>query len=525
MSTTAGIRRLIAARGRAGRIQTAVALALVVVCGAVAVAEILPALADPAQSDARPAPQEDLAAIVAAASSCPALTPARLAASLMAASGFDSTRVTSTGATGIAALTGEEWTRWRPWPEANRRDDRASIFALAHRTCDFVGQLRAAKLSADPWQAAVAAEDVGLPAVSKAHHIPAGAQHHVDTVSAYADWYASQPQLSRSALTQAPKRQLDVPAQSTDAIPVPDAYRPDVLAAGHACAEVTPARVAAQLMAASRFNPNLTGPDSLQGIAQFRPEAWSRYRPSATASPWNPHDAIPALGTAMCDMLGQLSGFRSSDPPYVLALAAFQWGADTVRATGGVPHLDGMRQLADVVPKYLRYYAENDKLTTTPTAPSGTSSAASSPARSALPKAASTAAPVPAAPPPPPHGRALVSRESGKCLSATAGGDGKPLVLATCNGSVYQQWQAYLDGTIRATNLCMDSPWGSTAWATNLQLANCTAVPAQHFSLNDAHQIGYAGLCVDVSSHETADGTSIILWPCTGQDNQNWSWR
>ena len=520
MTTTAAIRRLVVRGCRDSRVRTAVALALVVTCGTVAVAEIFPALADPSEAGAKPVPQEDLAPIVAAATSCPTLTPARLAASLMAASGFDSTLVSSNGAMGVAALTTDEWKKWIPWPDANRRDDRANIFALAHRTCDFVGRVRAAKVPGDPWQAAVAAEAAGLPAVLKAHRIPADAQHHVDVVSSFAEWYAGQPQLSRLTATPAPVA-LDSSAQPTDAVPVPDAYRPDVLAAGRTCAAITPARVAAQLMAASRFNPNLTGPDGLQGIAQFRPEAWTRYRPSANASPWNPHDAIPVLGTAMCELVGQLSGLKGGDP-YVLALAAFQWGTDTVRATGGAPRPDGMRQLCDLAPRYVRYYSEDGQLASTPAPPASPSSAAPGPAKPDKPKSSAAAPP---APPAPPAGRALVSRESGRCLSATAGGGDKPLVLATCNGTVYQQWQAFPDGTLRAANLCMDSPWGSTDAFTRIQLAYCNGWPAQKFSLNAANQIVYADKCADVLNHETVDGSIVVLWPCDGLDNQSWSWR
>ncbi len=537
MTTTAAIRRLIAFRGLRGRrdpsapagprrVRTAIAVALVVACGVVGAVEILPALAGPSQANAKPVPRENLATIVAAATSCPALTPARLAASLMAASGFDSTIVEANGAMGIAALTTDDWKKWRPWSDASRRDDRANIFALAHRTCDFVGQLRAAKVPGDPWQAAMAVDGVGLPAVLKAHRVPADAQHHVDLVSGYAEWYASQPQLSRSTVTPAPVT-LDSSGDPTDVMPVPDAYVPDVLAAGRTCATITPARVAAQLMAASRFNPNRTGPDGLQGIAQFRPEAWNRYGPSGSTSPWNPRDAIPALGTAMCDLVRQLSGLNSGDP-YILALAAFQWGTDTVRATAGVPRLADMQQLSDRATRYVRYYSEDRQLNDTPAAPPGPSATTPGPARPAAPKASAAAAPAaPAAPPapPPPAGRALVSRASGKCLSATAGGDGTPLVLWTCNASVAQQWQAYPDGTIRAVGLCMDSPWGSTANSTGLQLAYCSGNPAQHFTLNANNQIIYSGKCVDVAGSQTADGTRINLFTCTGFDNQNWSWR
>jgi hypothetical protein len=133
----------------------------------------------------------------------------------------------------------------------------------------------------------------------------------------------------------------------------------------------------------------------------------------------------------------------------------------------------------------------------------------------------------PAAPAAPVAGRLIVSHQSGKCLTGTEGGDGKPLVLWTCNGSAAQRWQAYGDGTIRAMGLCMDAAWGSTDNLTTIQLAYCRGNPAQQFTLNNSQDLvdRQADKCVDVNGQQTADGTRISLWPCNGQDNQKWSWK
>jgi hypothetical protein len=366
-------------RGRWGAIGVATGLALVVVSSAVFVITQSVSAAN-GSVPGKPVPEEYRAAIVEAGASCPALNPARVAAEIMAESGFSPTATNGRGGRGLAGLTVDEWKSWKPWDTATRTDSRANIMALAHLTCDLVGRVRADKIDGDLWQLALGARYSGVGAVTSARAVPAGAQQYVTATLGYAAAYEHD-----AVLNGAPS-----PSPSPSPSPVKDS-------------------------------------------------------PSPSAQPSSP-------------------------------------------------------------------------------APSAS---APSPARAPAPKTPTTAptATPPTAPPPPAQGRALVSRESGKCLSATAGGDGKPLALATCNGSVYQQWQASPDGTIRATGLCMDSPYGSTTWGTYVQLAYCSGNPAQKFSLHANNQIVYAGLCLDVAGHQTADGTSIILWQCTGLDNQNWSWR
>ena len=66
---------------------------------------------------------EQLTAIVAAARSCPMLTPARIAGQLMAESGLDNrAQKTASGGRGIAGLDDDDWKAWKPWPDAQRSD-------------------------------------------------------------------------------------------------------------------------------------------------------------------------------------------------------------------------------------------------------------------------------------------------------------------------------------------------------------------------------------------------------------------
>ncbi|MEV6520322.1 RICIN domain-containing protein [Longispora sp. NPDC051575] len=135
--------------------------------------------------------------------------------------------------------------------------------------------------------------------------------------------------------------------------------------------------------------------------------------------------------------------------------------------------------------------------------------------------------PQPPAPAPAVPGRAIVGVQSRLCLSATVGSDGTALVLATCDNSPAQHWEAVADGTIRSVGLCMDAAWGSTADLTTVQVANCTGNRAQQFRLNPANDLVnvQADKCADVYNRATAPGSPVKLWPCNGQDNQKWFWR
>jgi hypothetical protein len=168
-------------RGRAGK-----AAVLTTVAAVAAVAFVRLATADAASTYPVVA-AADLAYLKQGATACPALTPAKLAGQLYGPrrAGKDVV-VLSVGPTA--------WEKYKPSPDAEPADHRSKILALARQTCDLVGQLRVAKIGGDPWQTAVAATHVGLPAVAQAKGVPAGAKAFVSTVVTAAAWYANQPQ-------------------------------------------------------------------------------------------------------------------------------------------------------------------------------------------------------------------------------------------------------------------------------------------------------------------------------------------
>ncbi|MET0425929.1 MAG: lytic transglycosylase domain-containing protein, partial [Actinoplanes sp.] len=356
-----------------------VALSLVLIlCGAVAFA-VVPAVASDEKLAGEPVPAGDMPAIVATALSCPSLNPPRLAAQLMAASGFS-----EAGANGnIAGLDSAAWSKWRPSSTARVTDRAAVIAALGHRTCETVGQLRAGGLSDDLWPAAIAAEQAGVDAVLKAKGVPAAQKKHVDTVIAYSRWYADQDEFKVDG------EPADVPPAA--ATPVPAELVAYVKAAGQICPAITPARVAAQLQALSAFDTNLRSADGRVGVAQFTPALWSTYQARTNASMWDPEEAIPALGVAMCKLNAELAGLGGD--PYVLALGAYQWGPNVVRQAGGLPRTT-VTQLADRVVQNMPEYEKDKRLAVVAPKPAVTTKAPVKPSASA-----SSAAPGKTTPP------------------------------------------------------------------------------------------------------------------------------
>ncbi|WP_189077972.1 RICIN domain-containing protein [Mangrovihabitans endophyticus] len=311
---------------------------------------VVPALASADKLKGTPVPDKDVASLVAAALSCPALSPQKLAAQLMATSAFG-----NAGGKGIAAMSDTDWSRWRPWPGAGRGDHAANILAVAHRTCETVGSLRAAGVKGDLWSAALAADKVGVRAVIDAKGVPEAAQDNVRRAGAYANWYAEQPEFTTKT-----DKNKSTKKNEAKAMDIPAGLVSDVTAAGRICPTVTPVRLAAQLRALSNFNPNLQGPSGAQGIAQFTPDMWEEYSPGDSTSPWNPDDAISALGTAMCDLTDQFAGLSGTNP-YVLALGAYQWGPDVIRQAGGLPRTT-VPQLVDRAQRFTQEYQKDPRL-------------------------------------------------------------------------------------------------------------------------------------------------------------------
>ena len=107
---------------------------------------------------------------------------------------------------------------------------------------------------------------------------------------------------------------------------VPLPYREPLLRSGTRW-NVSPALLAAQLMAESGFDPNAGSPAGAQGIAQFMPGTAASY---GLENPFDPVAAIDAQAHLMSDLLRQ---FGSPE----LALAAYNAGPGAVEPCNCVP--------------------------------------------------------------------------------------------------------------------------------------------------------------------------------------------
>ncbi|MFG2062426.1 ricin-type beta-trefoil lectin domain protein [Micromonospora sp. NPDC048871] len=492
---------------------------------------------------------KQLTAIVAAARSCPMLTPARLAGQLMAESGLDNrARKTASGGRGIAGLDDEDWKAWKPWPDARRSDIAANVLALAHQMCDFSGRLRLAGITGDQWRTAVAAFHTGLPAVTQAQGVPAEAVEYVDLASGYAGYYG---QLKQFGGPGAPAPAAP-PAGNTKGVPAP--YVPLVVTAGSVCEQVTPAMVAAQVMALSEFDPHRLGPAGQRGIAQFLPEVWRSHGPGR-GSAWDPQTAIPAVGEAMCALIDELS--KLDGDPYLLALAAYRNGPTAVRQSGGSfdqpteTFLRAVKALTDlyVLDTRLARSAPADEPTTAPPAeetpeppaeedpqesPPATSPSASPNSGTTAPSEPdpvqtkpTTAAPKTTAPKPqrPSGAKQIFHPRTGLCVSSGSNGDGTRLELRSCKEEPAQWWVVRNDGTIRSQGLCMDIAWGASEDGTAIQVAICSGNPAQSWRINDKGGIISAlnGKAVDVEMG--AKNKPLELWIYVGNAEQTWKLR
>lgn len=411
-----------------------VSLAAVTVIGVSAVRESARA-AEPLEGAA--VTSADVRVLVAAAKSCPTLTPSRLAGQVMVASGFTDRPVeamAAVGATGVAALSSAVWNKWTPWPGASPGDRAAGITALAHHMCQMIGQIRSVKLAGDPWSLALAAHYAGMEKVVGAGAVPASARDYVDTVNRYAAWYALQPQFGGTG----DRTEADpptAPAVDTPAAVVPDSYVAPIVAAGKVCPDMPPSRIAAQIMAASGFDAQRLGPTGEQGVAQFLPQVWVSYvAPSSDATPWDPTAAVAALGATMCTLIGRATAAGETAPAaFLSALAVFTRGEEATDAS--------VSNLAALIRRYQDVYARDTRLGAAP-APATSATPAPPPSRTAATR--------------PPDKAPATRAPTGKSTKAPARDDQPAILTASADGSGRPYGPYFLYNS--ATKLCADLP-------------------------------------------------------------------
>lgn len=434
-------------------------------------------------------------ALSLAALSCPMLSGPRLAGQVMANSGFAPDAATSAGAGGVSGLSSAVFSSWAPWPKADARDQTADVYALAHYMCDLAGRLRQSGMDRDAWSLALAAYESGVPAVTKAAGVPAAAQDYVDRVGGYAAWYAAQDVFTGVAASPSAGVSIQgsaAPAAKTDALAqMPAAYASGVTAAGSICAAVTPARVAAELAAASGFDPNHRSDDGAMGIAGFDSDLWNQYAP-AGASPWDPEQAVPALGKALCALVETFEPMGGDG--YADALAAFRVGPTAVRQAGGVPAIPAVSAFVTQATGLVGADPSSapSRSATTPS-PTPTPSRTVSPSPKPSPSRTTATTTSPATPTTkPPITYKIVNGYSHKVLSTADTNAGSALVQEPDNGTAAEHFllEADADGSVRIKNVADDlvlSPEnGSTAdFAFATQVAD-TSTKATRWTLISA---------------------------------------
>ena len=116
---------------------------------------------------------------------------------------------------------------------------------------------------------------------------------------------------------------------------------------------------------------------------------------------------------------------------------------------------------------------------------------------------------------------------SARCIDIAGGnsGDGTPLQLYDCNGTVAQTWSMPGDGTVRAMGKCMDVRGGSGADGTPVQISTCTAGPSQQWTYDrDTRTLKSSlGTCLTAAGGATANGTRLQSAACQGTPDQQWN--
>jgi beta-glucosidase len=125
----------------------------------------------------------------------------------------------------------------------------------------------------------------------------------------------------------------------------------------------------------------------------------------------------------------------------------------------------------------------------------------------------------------------------GSCLDVSGGGtaNGTLVDLYTCNGTGAQVWQPQSDGALLnpASGKCLDDTGSSTANGTQVQIYSCSGAANQSWvspaggggpaSGATGPVVGYEGLCLDVASANSANGTKVDVYTCNSTSAQSWT--
>ncbi len=114
----------------------------------------------------------------------------------------------------------------------------------------------------------------------------------------------------------------------------------------------------------------------------------------------------------------------------------------------------------------------------------------------------------------------------GLCLDVAgdSNANGAKVEIYTCNGTNGQQWTEEANGTVHADGSCLDVTGGGTANGTLVDLQGCNGSGAQVWQpqSNGSLVNPQSGKCLDDTGQSTAPGTQVQIWSCSGAANQSW---
>lgn len=134
----------------------------------------------------------------------------------------------------------------------------------------------------------------------------------------------------------------------------------------------------------------------------------------------------------------------------------------------------------------------------------------------------------------PPQGNApaitpvrVQSYDSNRCIDVKdsqsgVGKDGARLQLWDCANTTNQEWKFYPDGTVRSLGMCMDLASAATGDGTPIQLAYCNGGWAQTFTLKGSLDLVNPAADKCVTADATGNGGPLVLRSCNGASAQKW---
>jgi len=292
-----------------------------------------------------------------------------------------------------------------------------------------------------------------------------------------------------------------------EGLPVPAGHLPAIKSAAASCPELTPPRLAAQMMEASKFNPDAKTADGGSGVAGLTTAQWQQWKPAPGASRTDVAANILALAHDDCNLAGEARAAGVPGGPWRLALAAFHAGLPAVIAVRGIP-ADAASYVSTVA-AYASFYTQQPQFggKGTPT-----------PTPTAKPTPTPTAKPAPTAKPTPtPTASAAASPSPTPSTTPQTASEPKPLA----DGTYYIK--------NRLSSDVIDIPGFDTAKGTVLDQ---WPQKSQNDASNQQWQVQNLGggiyeitsvlddEAVDILRESQSPGTFVDEWPYWGGPNQ-----